>query len=79
MEQRNQVNPDQVIQQTLQSRLNVYAAKESFESVLKTYNDNMESLTGVINLMKARILQLESDAGQQKAMKGIEEKEIEHV
>jgi hypothetical protein len=55
------VNPDHVCQQAIQAKLNVYQAKEHFESVLKHYNDQLDNLFGVINLMKSRILELEKE------------------
>lgn len=54
------INPDVICQQAIQAKLNVYQAKEHFESVLKMYNDQVDGLINVVQIMKARILELES-------------------
>lgn len=56
---QNVINPDAVCQQVIQAKLNVYQAKEHFESVLKVYNDQVDNLVQVVNLMKNRIVELE--------------------
>jgi hypothetical protein len=56
---QNTINPDVICQQAIQAKLNVYQAKEQFETVLKMYNDHVDGLCNVIGLMKARILELE--------------------
>jgi hypothetical protein len=53
------INPDQICQQAIQAKLNVYQAKEQFETVLKMYNDQVDNLINVVGLMKVRILELE--------------------
>lgn len=58
---QNMINPDQICQQAIQAKLNVYQAKEQFESVLKIYNDQVDNLVSVVNLMKARIMELEQN------------------
>lgn len=55
------VNPGHVCQQAIQAKLNVYQAKEHFESVLKTYNDQLDSLVNLVALMKNRILELDAE------------------
>ena len=60
MEERT-VNPDEICQRALQTKMGAYQAKEHFETVLKGYNDQVDALVGVINLMKARILELEKE------------------
>jgi phage shock protein A len=50
----------------IQAKLNVYQAKEQFESVLKVYNDRLDGLINLIGLMKRRILELEKDASLAK-------------
>ena len=64
MQRETIFNPDQICQQTIQAKLNVYQAKEHFETVLKAYNDQVDSLMNVVGLMKNRILELEE--GQNK-------------
>lgn len=64
--QPNQINPDMVIQNAIQAKLNVYQAKEHFESVLKLYNDNIDGLINLVGLMKNRILELEAQVGKEK-------------
>jgi hypothetical protein len=59
MQQQNPINPDIVCQQAIQAKLNVYQAKEHFESVLKVYNDQLDNLVNLVGLMKNRILELE--------------------
>ena len=61
------INPDTVCQQAIQAKLNVYQAKEHFESVLKSYNDRLDHLVNVVNLMKGRILELEGQEPESNA------------
>ncbi len=61
------INPDVICQQAIQAKLNVYQAKEQFESVLKTYNDQVDNLVNLVAVMKNRIVELEGEKG-----KGIE-------
>jgi hypothetical protein len=56
---QNSINPDIVCQQAIQAKLNVYQAKEQFESVLALYNREVDGLINLVNLMKNRILELE--------------------
>jgi hypothetical protein len=58
------INPDQVCQQAIQAKLNVYQAKEHFESVLKMYNDQLDNLVNLIGLMKNRVMELDGGNGQ---------------
>lgn len=67
--QQNAVNPDVVCQQAIQAKLNVYQAKEQFETVLKMYNDQVGNLCNVIGLMKARILELEAEKEKKEEKK----------
>ena len=64
---QNTINPDAVCRQALQAKLEVYQAKEQFESVLKFYNDQVDSLINVIGLIKNRILELEGELVRKKA------------
>lgn len=66
MQQQNIVNPDVMCQQAIQAKLNVYQAKEHFEAILKTYNDQVDNLINVVSLMKNRILELEGEAEKEK-------------
>jgi hypothetical protein len=58
--QQNQVNPDVLVQQTIQARLNVYGAREAFETTLKIYNDHVDALFSCIGLLKVRVLEQEA-------------------
>jgi hypothetical protein len=58
--EQNVINPDVICQQAILAKLNVKQAKEGFEAVLKTYNDQVDNLVNLVNLMKARILELEA-------------------
>jgi hypothetical protein len=58
--QENIVNPDTVCQNAMQAKMNVYQAKEQFETVLKQYNDAVTDLVALVGLMKSRILELEA-------------------
>lgn len=69
MTQPNIINPDQICQQAVQAKLNVYQAKEQFETVLKVYNDQMDNLLNLTNLMKSRILELEGELERERAPK----------
>ena len=64
MQQQNTINPDAICQQAIQAKLNVYQAKEQFETVLKHYNDQVDNMINVIGLMKNRILELEGELGK---------------
>lgn len=55
------INPDIICQKAIQAKLNVYQAKEHFESVLKMYNDQIDNLINLVSLMKNRILELEQE------------------
>lgn len=66
MQQNAVIDPDTICQQAIQAKLNVYQAKEQFESVLKVYNDNVDGLINLIGLMKKRILELEKDVSLAK-------------
>ena len=59
------IDPDVVCQQAIQAKLNVYQAKEHFESVLKSYNDQVDNLINVVAIMKNRILELEGEKGKE--------------
>ncbi|MBD3375957.1 hypothetical protein GF406_13055 [candidate division KSB1 bacterium] len=61
---QNTINPDDICRRALQAKMDVYQAKESFETILKNYNDQVENLINVIGMMKSRILELESQAGK---------------
>ena len=74
MNQQNTINPDTVCQQALNAKMDVYRSKESFEAVLKMYNDQVENLVNVINLMKNRILTLESELERAKTEVSVLEK-----
>ena len=69
MQPQNQINPDVIIQQALQAKLNLYSAKEALDAVQKAYNDNVDNLIGTINLMKARIMELEARLKEREADK----------
>ena len=62
----NTINPDAVCQQAIQAKLNVYQAKEHFETILKVYNDQMDNLVNLVNLMKNRIIELEGELERSK-------------
>lgn len=66
MSQENTINPDQICQQAIQAKLNVYQSKEQFETVLKVYNDQLDNLINLVNLMKNRILELEGELDREK-------------
>jgi hypothetical protein len=55
------INPDVICNQAIQAKLNIYQAKEHFDSVLKLYNDQVDNLINLVNLMKGRIIELESE------------------
>ena len=60
------INPDAVCQQAIQAKLNVYQAKEHFETILKIYNDQLDNLVNLVGLMKSRILELEGKSEKSK-------------
>ena len=62
----NAINPDAVCQQAIQAKLNVYQAKERFETILKAYNDQLDNLINLVGLMKNRIIELEGEAEKTK-------------
>ena len=63
------INPDEVCQRAVKARLEIYRAKEMFETVLKNYNDHMDGLMNVIGLIKNRILELEAGAAKKDEKK----------
>jgi len=63
------LNPDVICQQAIQAKLNVYQAKEHFESVLKVYNDQVDNLVNLVAVMKNRILELEGSTGKEERSK----------
>jgi hypothetical protein len=71
--QQNTVNPDHVCQQAVGAKLGVYQAKEHFESVLKRYNDQIDSLVNVIGMMKKRIVELETEVSGKRTPRPEEE------
>lgn len=75
MQQNNTINPDQICQQAIQAKLNVYQAKEQFETVLKVYNDRLDNLINLVSLMKNRILELEGELDREKMKNKDSEKE----
>jgi ADP-heptose:LPS heptosyltransferase len=68
MQQQNIINPDAVCQQAIQAKLNVYQAKEQFESILKIYNGQLDNLINLVGLMKNRILELEGELGMTRSV-----------
>ena len=75
MQQTNTINPDMICQQAIQAKLNVYQAKEFFETVLKAYNDQLDNLINLVNLMKNRILELEGEMERERMKKKDSKKE----
>jgi hypothetical protein len=73
----NAINPDQICQQVIQAKLNVYQAKEHFESVLKMYNDQLDNLVNLVGLMKNRIIELEGDPERKRSGKIAKEQKKE--
>jgi hypothetical protein len=72
--QPNAINSDAVCQEAIQAKLNIYQAKEQFETVLKHYNDRLDNLINLVALMKGRILELEK--GQEKTRTGAKKEEV---
>jgi hypothetical protein len=66
MQQPVTINPDQIVQQTMQAKMEVYRAKEMFESVLKHSNDQLDNMVGLVQMMKTRILELEKEVEENK-------------
>jgi len=75
--QQNTINPDVICQQAIQAKLNVYQAKEQFETVLAMYNGQMDNLINLVNLMKNRIVELEGEL--ERVKKEIKKFETEPV
>jgi len=61
MEQEKQktVNPDDVVNNAMQAKLEMMDAKENFGAVLKKYDDHIKDLILVISMLKNRVLELE--------------------
>jgi hypothetical protein len=66
MQKPQTVSPDEVCRQALQAKMEVYRAKESFESALKVYNDQVDNLINLTGLMKSRILEMEGELKQER-------------
>ncbi len=73
--QQNAVNPDAIIQQAIQAKLNTYQAREHFDAYLKAQNESIDALATTIGLMKSRILELEAKLDPERAKKAHPEKE----
>jgi hypothetical protein len=69
MQQPTTISPDQICQQAIQAKLNVYQAHEHRESVMKIYNDQVDNLINLVQMMKARIVELEAEKGKQASEK----------
>jgi phage shock protein A len=52
------MNPDQICQEALQAKLNMYQAKERFEAILTAYNSKVDILIEAVTSMKAKIDEL---------------------
>ena len=61
------VNPDLIINNALNSRLDLYRGKETYEAMFKKYNDNMDTLIQLINFMQKNIMELQVENGRLKA------------
>ncbi|MBN1575972.1 MAG: hypothetical protein JW913_05430 [Chitinispirillaceae bacterium] len=72
------INPDVICQQAIRAKLNVYQAKERFESVLKAYNDQVDNLVNLVAMMKSRIIELEGEKGE-KGEKGEGRNDIKSI
>jgi hypothetical protein len=75
----NTINPDAVCQQAIQAKLNVYQAKEQFETILKIYNDQTDNLINLVALMKNRIIELEKELEQTKTLKNLSSTELKEA
>ena len=58
---QNAINPDVIVQQAIQAKLNTYQAREHFDAYLKAQNDSIDAMATAIGLMKNRILELEAE------------------
>jgi len=63
------VNPDDICQQVMQAKLNMYQAKENADATLKAYNDQVGELVGVIGILKTHILKIEKELTELKDAK----------
>ena len=66
MEQQNAINPDIVCGNALNARMASYRADEAAVAAKKNYNDGVDGLVQVIQLMKNRILELEKELEKEK-------------
>jgi len=53
------INPDVIIQNTINAKLKTYQAKEHFETVLAQYNTQLDNMVNLVSFMKNRIIELE--------------------
>ena len=67
------INPDTICQQAVQAKMNMYRARENFETAQKVYNDAMDSLINCVGIMKARIIQLEEQQQEEEKTDAITE------
>ena len=61
----------------IQAKLNVYQAKEHFESFLKNYNNQVDNLINLVALMKNRIIELEGGIEREKSIKNVKAQQEE--
>ena len=69
------INPDTICQQAVQAKMNMYRARENFETAQKVYNDAMDNCINCVGIMKARIIQLEEQ--QQEHSEPVAEKAVQ--
>jgi hypothetical protein len=64
MDNERKVNPDELCQAMLTARMEHYRAKEMVDASSKKYNDAVDAMGQVIQMMKNRILELEKGKEQ---------------
>ena len=64
----NKVNPDEICNRVMSGRMGFYRARETADAALKIYNDEVDGLINVVQLMKQRILDLDKSEEMQKSI-----------
>ena len=55
MNDQKKVSVEEICQYAIQGKLNLYQEKERFDSMLKRYNDNLDTLINVLGVLKTQL------------------------
>jgi phage shock protein A len=64
MEEQKRISLDDLCQQALQAKLNLYQEREKLDVALKIYNDSMDNLIRAVDLLKRQMIEAEKNKNQ---------------